>query len=142
MMMTIHEAPRILVVDDDAPVGEFVARALQSAGYDVLVVSNGPEALEVLAQRGPFDAFVVDFFMPVMSGSELAQQIGRIEPDARILFFTGFSDRLFTEKVTLGAHEAFVEKPGSVQGLLEAVCLLLHGDLRNVETARRPERAS
>ena len=48
---------------------EFVARALQTAGYDVVVASNSPEALNVLAQRGPFDGFVVDFFMPGMAGA-------------------------------------------------------------------------
>jgi CheY-like chemotaxis protein len=140
--MTIDGAPRILVVDDDASVREFVARTLQTAGYDVVVVADGAEALDVMAQRGPFNGFVVDFFMPGMSGSELAAQIGRTEPDARILYFTGFADRLFDEKTMLWAHEAFVEKPLTMKGLLEAMSLLLHGDLRDVENARRPERAS
>jgi two-component system cell cycle sensor histidine kinase/response regulator CckA len=140
--MTIDVAPRILVVDDDASVSEFVARTLQTAGYDVVVAADGWEALEVTERRGPFDGFVVDFSMPGMSGSELALKITRIEPDARILYFTGFADRLFNEKTTLWQHEAFVEKPLTMKGLLEAVSLLLHGDLCDVDKARRPERAS
>jgi len=140
--MTIDGAPRMLVVDDDASVRDFVARTLQTAGYDVVVAADGCEALEITEQRGPFDCFVVDFFMPGMSGSELALKIFLIEPDARILYFTGFADRLFDEKTTLRKHEAFVEKPLTMKGLLEAVSLLLHGDLRDVDKARRPERSS
>jgi CheY-like chemotaxis protein len=138
--MTIHDGPRLLVVDDDLPVRDTVARMLQTAGYEVVVAADGFEALEALEQRGPFDGFVLDFSMPGMSGGELAQRIGRIEPDARILYFTGYAERLFGEKPTLGAHEAFVEKPLTIKGLLEAVSLLLHGELRDVEHARRPDR--
>ena len=46
-------------------------------------------------------------------------------PSLKVLYLTGFSDRLFKEKVTLWADEAFLEKPCSVKGLLEAVALLL-----------------
>ena len=131
------KAPRILVVDDEPSVLEFTERALQTAGYDVVVATSGREALELVERRGPFDGFVLDFLMPGMSGSELAVALRRSDPDARILYFTGFSDRLFSEKTTLWANEAFVEKPLSIQGLLEAVSLLLHGDLRNPDKARR-----
>ena len=44
-----------------------------------------------------------------------------------MLYLTGFSDRLFKEKVTLWADEAFLDKPCSVKGLLQAVALLLFG---------------
>ena len=50
-----------------------------------------------------------------MSGTELGQELRRVDPDAKILYFTGFSDRLFSETTTLGAHEAFVEKPLTMQ---------------------------
>jgi hypothetical protein len=63
-----------------------------------------------------------------------------VDPDAKILYFTGFSDRLFSEKSMLGAHEAFVEKPLTMRGLLEAVSLLLFGDLRHTDIARRSGR--
>jgi two-component system cell cycle sensor histidine kinase/response regulator CckA len=130
-------APRILVVDDEASVREFTERALQTAGYDVVAASNGKQALELVERRGPFDGFVVDVVMPGMSGSELGQELRRVDPDAKILYLTGFSDRLFSEKQALWEHEAFVEKPVSIKGLLEAVSLLLHGDLRNADNARR-----
>ena len=42
-------------------------------------------------------------------------------------YFTGYSDRLFAEKITLWEDEAFLDKPCSVKGLLQAVSLLLQG---------------
>src|SRR5882672_1629147 len=139
-MKSDDSAPRILVVDDEASVREFTERALQTAGYDVVVAANGSQALQLVERRGPFDGFVVDIGMPGMSGSDLGHELRRVDPDAKILYLTGFSDRLFSEKTTLAAHEAFAEKPLTVQGLLEAVSLLLHGDLRHTDTARRPDR--
>jgi two-component system, cell cycle sensor histidine kinase and response regulator CckA len=136
-MAKAEAAPRILVVDDEESVREFAARALQNAGYEVAVATSGKEAMELAQRRGPFDGFIVDVVMPGMSGNELAQELRRVDPDAKILYFTGFSDRLFSEKQTLWAHEAFVEKPMTIRGLLEAVSLLLHGDLRDPEKARR-----
>jgi two-component system cell cycle sensor histidine kinase/response regulator CckA len=136
-MTAADAAPRILVVDDEESVREFTDRALQTAGYEVVVASNGKQALELVERRGPFDGFVVDVVMPGMSGSELGQELRRVDPDAKILYLTGFSDRLFSEKHALWEHEAFVEKPVSIKGLLEAVSLLLHGELRNADKARR-----
>ena len=139
-MTRVEAPPRILVVDDEQAVREFTERALQTAGYDVVVAGYGKEALQLLEQRGPFDAFVLDVVMPGMTGNELAQKIRLVDPDARILYFTGYADKLFGEKKTLWAHEAFVEKPLTMKGLLEAVSLLLHGDLRHVDKARRSNR--
>jgi two-component system cell cycle sensor histidine kinase/response regulator CckA len=139
-MQSDDAAPRILVVDDDASVREFTARVLQTAGYDVVIASNGTQALELVERRGSFDGFVVEVVMPEMSGTVLGQELRRVDPDAKILYFTGFSDTLFGDNSTLGAHEAFVDKPFTIQGLLEAVSLLLHGNLRHADQAHRPGR--
>jgi two-component system, cell cycle sensor histidine kinase and response regulator CckA len=72
---------------------------------------------------------VTDLMMPGMSGDELARRLRQREPRLKVLYLTGFSDHLFKEKSTLWADEAFLEKPCSVNGLLEAVSLLLSGRL-------------
>lgn len=125
-----HEgAVRILVVDDEASVRDFVDRVLGTAGYVTTVVGDGPEALAAIAERGPFDLLVADVLMPQMTGDELARQVRADTPDMKVLYLTGYSDRLFKEKITLWEDEAFLEKPCSVTGLLEAVSLLLCGHL-------------
>ena len=52
-----------------------------------------------------------------------------------MLHLTGFSDRLFKERTTLWQDEAFLEKPCSVKGLMEAIELLLVGRLQSTKKA-------
>jgi two-component system, cell cycle sensor histidine kinase and response regulator CckA len=123
------EPPLALVVDDEEPVRRFVERALQSGGYRTVGAGDGPEALEVAAKIGTFDVLVTDVMMPQMTGDELARRLRQSEGKLKVLYLTGFSDRLFKEKVTLWQDEAFLDKPCSVKGLLQAVSLLVHGRL-------------
>jgi two-component system cell cycle sensor histidine kinase/response regulator CckA len=117
----------VLVVDDEESVRKFVERVLREAGYQTATASDGPEALEVAAKLESFDILVTDLMMPQMTGDELARRVRVSTPSVKVLYLTGFSDRLFNEKVTLWADEAFLEKPCSVKGLLQAVSLLLLG---------------
>ena len=117
----------VLVVDDEELVRKFVDRVLTEAGYQITTASDGPEALEVAARLERFDILVTDVMMPQMTGDELARRVRVTKPGMKVLYLTGFSDRLFKEKVTLWADEAFLDKPCSVKGLLQAVSLLLFG---------------
>jgi CheY-like chemotaxis protein len=117
----------VLVVDDEELVRKFVERVMREAGYETATAADGPEALEVAARLETFDILVTDVMMPQMTGDELARRIRASTPGIKVLYLTGFSDRLFKEKVTLWADEAFLDKPCSVKGLLEAVSLLLFG---------------
>jgi CheY-like chemotaxis protein len=116
---------RVLVVDDEAAILTFAGRVLRDAGHEVVVASDGLEALRIVYAQRPFDVFVVDVLMPQMRGDELARHLRQMDQDVKVLYLTGDSDRLFKEKVTLWEHEAFVDKPVSGTGLLEAVSLLL-----------------
>jgi two-component system, cell cycle sensor histidine kinase and response regulator CckA len=116
-----------LVVDDEVSVQKFVERVLRDAGYVTTTAIDGPEAIEAAAKMEHFDILVTDVMMPQMTGDELARRIRSQHPSVKVLYLTGFSDRLFKEKVTLWADEAFLDKPCSVKGLLQAVSLLLFG---------------
>ena len=129
MKRTPSEPPLALVVDDEEPVRKFVERALQSGGYRTAGASGGTEALELAKKIGAFDVLVTDLMMPQMTGDELARRLRQSEGKLKVLYLTGFSDRLFKEKVTLWEDEAFLDKPCSIKGLLQAVSLLVHGRL-------------
>ena len=117
----------VLIVDDEELVVKFVERVLREAGYQTATAPDGPEALEEAAKLETFDMVVTDLMMPKMTGDELARRLRLASPGVKVLYLTGFSDRLFKEKVTLWADEAFLEKPCSVKGLLQAVSLLTFG---------------
>jgi two-component system cell cycle sensor histidine kinase/response regulator CckA len=120
---------RVLVVDDEESVRRFADHVLRESGYDVVTALDGPEALRLVEQQRPFDLFLLDVVMPEMRGDELGRRLREQDPDAKILYFTGYPDRLFQERRILWENEAFIEKPASLNGLLEAVSLLLFGSV-------------
>jgi two-component system, cell cycle sensor histidine kinase and response regulator CckA len=120
-------ATNVLVVDDEEPVRKFVERVLREAGYQTTTAGDGPQAIEIARKMESLDVLVTDVMMPQMTGDELARRLRQTEQRGlKVLYLTGFSDRLFKEKVTLWADEAFLDKPCGVQGLLQAVSLLLY----------------
>jgi two-component system, cell cycle sensor histidine kinase and response regulator CckA len=84
---------------------------------------------------------VTDVMMPGMTGDELARQLRQSERGLRVLYLTGYSDRLFKEKTALWADEAFLEKPFTSSGLREALSLLMFGrlEISSSESAAEPE---
>jgi two-component system cell cycle sensor histidine kinase/response regulator CckA len=124
---------RVLVVDDEDSVRRFVARVLEQGGYELKQAGDGPAALALAESDGPFDILVTDLMMPEMNGDELARRLRLGQPGLKVLYLTGYSDKLFKEKVTLWQDEAFLDKPCSVKGLLEAVSLVADG---RIEAAR------
>jgi len=128
--------PRVLVVDDEASVLLFVDRALRDAGYDPTLAPNADAALALAAASEPFDLLLTDLMMPGMCGDELARHLRLRHPDLRVLYLTGFSDRLFATRPVLWTNEAFIEKPVTVAGLREAVSLAIFGHTRGPELTR------
>jgi CheY-like chemotaxis protein len=121
---------RVLIVDDEESYCRFVEQVFREGGSQTLTAGDGAEALRLVEQQPAFDLFVLDVMMPQMHGYELARQLRERQPDAKILYLTGFPDRLFEERnKLLWDNEAFIEKPVSPNGLLEAASLLLFGQV-------------
>ena len=75
----VGDGARILVVDDEADILEFVSLALELGGYAVATAENGREALDALALR-PADLILLDLNMPVMDGRRFCEEKRR-RPD-------------------------------------------------------------
>ncbi len=88
---------------------------------------------------GSLDVLVTDVMMPGMTGDELARRLRQSDRGLKVLYLTGYSDRLFKEKDALWEDEAFLDKPCTVKGLREAVSLLLFGQL---DTGRAEARST
>src|SRR6202035_2943744 len=119
----------VLVVDDEEPIRKFVERVLREAGYQTALASDGPEAIEAASKLASLDILVTDVMMPEMAGDELARRLRQLQPSLKVLYLTGYADNLFKEKVTLWEDEAYLDKPCSIKGLLQATSLLLHAGL-------------
>jgi two-component system cell cycle response regulator CpdR len=81
---------RILLAEDDNVMREYLARALERAGYGVVAVDRGTAAIPLL-ETERFDLLLSDIVMPEMDGIELAQRAAEIAPDMRVMFITGFA---------------------------------------------------
>jgi len=81
---------RILLAEDEAAMRTYLARALENAGYEVVAVDRGTEALPHL-EAGHFDLLLSDIVMPEMDGIELAQRCADISPATKVMFITGFA---------------------------------------------------
>jgi len=81
---------RILLAEDDQVMREYLARALEKAGYAVSAVDRGTAAIPLL-QNEQFDLLLTDIVMPEMDGIELAQKASEMRPDLRVMFITGFA---------------------------------------------------
>ena len=127
-----NEGPLVLVVDDEAPVRQMERRILQLHGFRVIEAANGPEALAVLEKGQPLDLLIADLEMPELAGEEMVRRIHTSRRELKVLYVTGNIDRLLDKRL-LREGEAFLDKPFSSEGLVEAVSLLLTGSIRSVK---------
>ncbi len=90
---------RILLAEDDEAMRQYLARALEKSGYEVVAVDRGTAALPLI-ESDRFDLLLTDIVMPEMDGIELAQHAAAVAPEMRVMFITGFA------AVTLKAGKA------------------------------------
>ncbi len=105
-------AERVLVVEDERPVRELLARLLRRYGYTVTEAEDGAQAMERLHQAdGAFDLIVTDMVMPRMGGRALATEAGAIWPSLRVLFISGYAGQDTLTRGTVAPGEFFLQKP-------------------------------
>ena len=81
---------QILLAEDDNSMREFLAKALRRAGYEVVPVGDGLDALAQLSEM-PFDLLLADVVMPGLDGIELARRATKSQPGIKVMFITGFA---------------------------------------------------
>ena len=115
---------RVLVIDDDDDVRQFIAASLQEYGHDVISAGNGQDGIAKFFQASP-DLVILDFLMPGMSGADVAAHILATKPDQPILFVSGYSETDAIRKVA--PHADILAKPFRAAALDEAVREALAG---------------
>jgi two-component system NtrC family sensor kinase len=117
---------RVLVVDDEEPVANLLARLLRELGHQPTVVNGGSEALELIA-REQFDLILSDVKMPGMSGFELHQTIRQTNPElaARLVFVTGDMLSAATQARIAQSGNPYIAKPFAIERLETLVRALL-----------------
>ena len=112
-------APSLLLVDDDAPLRERLARALRERGYEVRTAGSTDEALVLAREESP-ELAVIDLRMPGRSGLELLKELRQHDPGTQVLVLTGYgSIGTAVEATKLGAV-GYLQKPVDADELLAA----------------------
>ena len=108
----IQGSGTILVVDDESVVRRTARSLLVSMGYDVLLAAGGEEAVEIYRQHGSrIKLVLLDMVMPVLNGRDTFARLRELDPEARVLFTSGFSyEERLDDLLALGAC-GFVQKP-------------------------------
>lgn len=127
--------PRVMVIDDEPAVGKVLARMLRGE-HEVLVLTDGEDALRRISGGERFGAIITDVMMPVLTGLELREQLYAIDPEQarRIVFITGGVFNSDTAEM--------LEQPG-VRCMTKPVdAELLRRTVREVTSERWTERAA
>lgn len=116
---------RVLVVDDDADIVEPVKHALQEHGYDVLVASDGSEALMRVERDAP-DLILLDVIMPRRSGFSVIERLSQRAAHAPpVIMMSGSADDRHRDYAKSQGVAEFLSKPFEMDDLLDRVDSLL-----------------
>ncbi len=107
----------ILVVDDEAPIREFLALMLEDLGHEVRQAINGRQAVELASSRRP-DLIISDVMMPLMDGPELCSWVKReLRPPPPVILASSAGRHLAVNSPA----DAFVDKPFDIDEIEDLV---------------------
>ena len=108
----------ILLVEDEAPVRAFTARALQMRGHTVIEADCGEAALRLLEDPGlHVDLFVSDVVMPGLDGPSWVRSAREARPDVAAIFISGYAEEHLPQGSGEVSNSVFLGKPYSLQDL-------------------------
>ena len=110
------------MVDDEEMVLRVTTPMLQRYGYQVVTAPNGAAAVKIVREHSHELALIIlDLMMPVMNGEEALAQIKAIQPKIPVILSSGYDQRQAQERFGNKDLAGFIQKPYSVQKLLETV---------------------
>jgi two-component system, cell cycle sensor histidine kinase and response regulator CckA len=126
----------ILLVEDEGALREIAREVLEEHGYRVIEATGPHKAIEICHRDPePIDLLVTDVVMPAMNGRALADALVAARPGLRVLYMSGYTNDVIAHSGVLESGTLLLEKPFTVQALLERVRTALG------TTSARPETA-
>ncbi len=112
----------ILLVDDEASMRDLGTRLLSSAGYTVLLASNGREALDIYkANQDSIALVLLDLIMPEMGGIQCMRDLLAVNPSLKIVVTSGYSANGVSQEARDFGAKDFIQKPFELHRVLRQV---------------------
>ena len=135
---------QVLIVDDDAPFLELLQLCFAKANFDVILASNGAEALKILFESEPPDLVLADFMMPEVNGIELVRHLKASAKlfDTLIVLMSSNVDTEFRKRaLDLGAS-AYLLKTDGAHAIAEKAIRMITGGAPGVSNCQTPSAAT
>lgn len=124
----------VLFIDDEPEIAEFASTILAEEGYKVIVARDGFEALKIFQQiHEQIGLIILDFFLPVMDGDAVFEELKAINPSVNVVLSSGFAEQSKIGAMLAQGLRGFIPKPYTREKLLEQV----HSA---IEASQRPVR--
>lgn len=125
---------KLLVVDDEIDICDFVKNFFEERGVTVLVALNGAEAIS-LAQRDKPDVILLDIKMQGIDGLATLRQIRETQPEAKIVMVTALEDQDKIDEAYKCGAIGYITKPLILENLEEVVFGVLGGQENKTRSA-------
>ena len=117
-----EKAKTILVAEDDEDVRALVMRIVERSGNHVIAAINGEDAIEKFEEhKDKIDMLLFDVMMPKKSGKDAYNSIKKLMPDIKVLFMSGYSENVITNKEICEEGLTVIQKPMSADNLLKKI---------------------
>src|ERR1019366_7050601 len=127
-------AIRILIVDDDKAICEYMQTLLERDGFQVKALSD-PTGVEEEVRHGAYHMIILDLMMPKLDGIEVLRRIRKLDTDIAVVIFTGFPNlESAVASMKLDAVD-YIKKPFNVDEFREVIARVM----RKKGLARTPE---
>jgi len=119
----------ILIVDDEEIILEVGVKMLETLGYGVLVAMNGEEAISLFEEKNEdIDLVLLDMIMPGRGGGEVFDAIRAVDPEAKVLLSSGYSEDGEAKKILDRGCNGFIQKPYDIKKLSKKIREILENN--------------
>ena len=131
-------AQRILIVDDEDDIREFIGYNLRREGYEIYTASNGKEAVEIATSTRPH-LIILDMMMPVMDGRQACEQLRKIPElnETIIVFLSAVQEEQCQIDSYLAGADDYITKPVS----MKVLCSRVNAIMKRLKPVSKPHCA-